>query len=417
MRILIIGAVSGNGGDAAILRAEVDSIREAAAPEAVYVDVVDSHPALTRTAVPQADRVVGSAAPSPSAERNTPPLVVRALRKLRRLTVSQAQPTSEPVFPLPSEEILQLIAEADVVLYTGGTSLVEHYPLGPKLALMRTALLMGKPLVLGTQSLGPFAVDAHAAAMRAITAEASAVLLRDEKSLQNLRAIDARCDHVHVLPDVVFASGEPVLRPTVSAKPPRVAVSVRSWTKYQRLGSRAGQQKYEEAVRDAVTWLVKEHNAEVTFISTCQGVPGYWTDDSAIAAHIAAGLGSDVRERVTVIREHIPPERLQRRFAEFDVVLATRMHAAILALNAGTPVVAVAYEFKTQELFSRLGMSSLVHEIDAVTGCNLRRSLASVLDDTARARGLVADAVANLRPRANELGQHVVASARRRPSE
>jgi colanic acid/amylovoran biosynthesis protein len=42
------------------------------------------------------------------------------------------------------------------------------------------------------------------------------------------------------------------------------------------------------------------------------------------------------------------------------------MHMAILALSAGVPVVPIAYEFKTSELFERLGMGHWVTAIGDV---------------------------------------------------
>ena len=53
-------------------------------------------------------------------------------------------------------------------------------------------------------------------------------------------------------------------------------------------------------------------------------------------------------------------------YAAMDLVVATRMHAAILALAAGTPVLPVAYEYKTHELFGALGVGDWVTDIETV---------------------------------------------------
>ncbi len=45
----------------------------------------------------------------------------------------------------------------DVVISSGGTSLVEHYTLFRRWASFEFAFAAGRPLVLFTQSLGPFA--------------------------------------------------------------------------------------------------------------------------------------------------------------------------------------------------------------------------------------------------------------------
>src|SRR5262249_9630352 len=54
-----------------------------------------------------------------------------------------------------------------------------------------------------------------------------------------------------------------------------------------------------------------------------------------------------------------------------DWVVATRMHFAILALGVGTPVLPIAYEFKTDELFKSLGYDSEVPQIESLTSESL----------------------------------------------
>jgi colanic acid/amylovoran biosynthesis protein len=55
----------------------------------------------------------------------------------------------------------------------------------------------------------------------------------------------------------------------------------------------------------------------------------------------------------------------------FDVVVATRMHMAILSLCAAVPVIAIAYEFKTRELFSKLGIQCYACDINSLTADSL----------------------------------------------
>jgi colanic acid/amylovoran biosynthesis protein len=79
-------------------------------------------------------------------------------------------------------------------------------------------------------------------------------------------------------------------------------------------------------------------------------------------------LAAAVRRHVEVDRIHRRPEALIERFREFDMVIATRMHALILALCARRPVIGIAYEFKTRELMQRVGLGELVVDIEDATG-------------------------------------------------
>jgi colanic acid/amylovoran biosynthesis protein len=123
---------------------------------------------------------------------------------------------------------------------------------------------------------------------------------------------------------------------------------------------------YERAIAKLVEHLVQERSVDVRFVSTCQGIPEYWTNDARTAKRIVGRLAPALRTRVHIDESFHDPEQLIDLLAGFDLVVATRMHMAILALIAGTPVLPIAYEFKTEELFQRLGAGAWVTPIEQV---------------------------------------------------
>lgn len=139
-------------------------------------------------------------------------------------------------------------------------------------------------------------------------------------------------------------------------------------------------QMYREAIEKLTSHLVKKYGAEITYISTCQGVPEYWTDDSQLAKEIVGQIPEEWRKRITVDDSFHHPRDLIKLLGSYDLVIATRMHMAILALIAGTPVVPIAYEFKTRELFERLGQGQWVHDIDEINGRSLVESVDAFID-------------------------------------
>jgi colanic acid/amylovoran biosynthesis protein len=144
-----------------------------------------------------------------------------------------------------------------------------------------------------------------------------------------------------------------------------MAVSVREWRHFHAIqNAEFGMMRYMDMISKVVEKMVEEVGAEVVFLSTCQGIPEYRYDDSQIAERVVSRLPRRIRERVRVDKEFHEPQRLIRRYAEFDVVIATRMHAAILAWIGGTPTVAISYERKTEELFRRHGLEDLVHSME-----------------------------------------------------
>jgi len=164
---------------------------------------------------------------------------------------------------------------------------------------------------------------------------------------------------------------------------------------------------YHAAVAAMVRRLIDKHGAEVTFLSTCQGALEYWTDDSRVAETVVALLPPDVRQHVRVDGNFHTPQALLALYAGFDLVVATRMHAAILALCAGVPVLPVAYEFKTVELFTALGLGDYVQSIESLTGEQLCRAADRMLTDRSALRATLPARVARARCSAFAAGGYV----------
>ena len=416
IRVLIVGAVSGNGGDAAILLATHRAVCCAAPDRRIVLDVVDSNPEMTRRIIAEANDVFDSRPAALGARRSRRARLGAKVRRVLTEAGLLARPAISDPMTLPSEAVTHAIGRADVVVYTGGTSLVEHYELGGKFGVMRTALLMGKPLVLATQSLGPFARPQNIERMRVAAAGAAAVLLRDERSLRHLREIDADTGRAELLPDVAFvlADLQRLARdrsPSSEGAPVRVAVSTRAWSHFASRSARAGHRRYVRALAGVTTWLVNEIGAEVTFLSTCQGIDSYWADDSACAAEVVASLEPGVRALVLLRRDHVAPELLRDAYGGFDLVVATRMHAAILALCAGTPVVPISYEFKTKELFGSLGLPELVIDIEEVTASGLIEVVRAALARLPQLRTVLGDVLPGWADDAALVGVRIVEAA------
>lgn len=260
---------------------------------------------------------------------------------------------------------------ADLVVSTGGTYLVDEYDIEPRIHDFELTLRLGRPLVLFTQSMGPFRDDALRPRLVAVLEAARLILLRDPASLAHLRGIGVQNPNVHVVPDSVFALEDPVaLARRFAARRPnerlRVAVSLRDWPYFKHATQAAGMAGYLEAVAAAVTMLVRRRGAQVTFLSTCQGVPEYRYDDAQVADRVVARLEPDVRAACAVDRDFHAPTDMPAILTAYDLTIATRFHMAVLSLLAGTPVIAIAYKFMTSELLACLGAPGWLCDIETM---------------------------------------------------
>jgi colanic acid/amylovoran biosynthesis protein len=380
-RVLITNCVALNGGDAAILYGLIDRLRAALGP-GVEVMIVDDQPEAVRQRYPDLDarpRLDTTLRPGPNVRRVG--RIVAELQRVRLLAGAWCIGHGLPELPRlwlngAQRSALDAFRRADAVISTGGTYLVEHYHFRGRLLELEVALAMRRPLVLFTQSLGPFTREREREELRAILSRARLVLVRDERSRVHLDQIGIRGSRVKLVADAAFALCAP---PAPAREGLRVAISVRHWP--HGTGDATA---VNEAYRDAMAALVERlvhRGAEVTFLSTCQGVPEYRADDSAVAAAVADQLDPTVRASVHVDRGFHDPQTLLSMLGGFDLVVATRMHMAILALVAGVPVFPIAYEFKTRELFARLGLGDWVHDFDRLVVPEFPDAVERLLDE------------------------------------
>lgn len=275
---------------------------------------------------------------------------------------------AESFLSLEERRWLSEVMDADLVIVTGGTFLVENYSMKPRLFEYDVILALGKPLLFYTQSLGPFTHEANRRAIKSIMNRAALVCLRDERSRTHLIDLGVRAEHLTVVSDSAFMLAEPSIWTKHTAHSPlrRVGISVREWRYFNWSSTEEGMKNYMDAIRHLVVHLVNDHDADVLFISTCQGVAEYRYDDSLVATKIVDSLPETVRRRVKVDREEHSPAEFMTLVSELDLMVATRMHAAILSMGAGVPVVPIEYEFKTRELFRGMGLDDYVLSIEDI---------------------------------------------------
>jgi colanic acid/amylovoran biosynthesis protein len=381
--VLITNCVALNGGDAAILYAVIDRLRAALGPD-LGITVVDDqpedvgrrYPELSTT--PRLDTTIRRAPAAPILRRVVTEIertrvlagawcMGRRMSWLSRLWLSSRQRSA-----------LEVFRHSTAVVSTGGTYLVERYPIAGRLLELEAALAMGRPLILFTQSLGPFTDPRNQRVMRRVASGARLVLLRDERSRRELTALGVPEERLHVVADAAFALSTRHGRRSSTRL--RIAVSVRNWP-YAAGDVEETNDRYRSAIVALVESLVRNRDAEVTFLSTCQGAPEYWTDDSSVAVAIADRVDPALRTSVHVDRDFRTPQELLDTLGGFDVVVATRMHMAILALVSGVPVFPIAYEPKTRELFERLEMGHWVRDFEKLSAVGLAEDVERFIDD------------------------------------
>jgi colanic acid/amylovoran biosynthesis protein len=390
MKIIVENTVCLNTGDAAILLA-IRHILKAVWGEDLRFEVFDSQPEVAARLYPKSEypdlefhKLLSESVFKYSYDQNVlknavKPLYNRlVLQALRRF--GRGGSIDKMLFCDRDRRSLEIYQDADLVITTGGTYLVENYNLERRLNQFRIDAIVGKDPVFFTQSLGPFNKDYNRQELKPVFDRSPLILLRDSRSRDHIVDLVDDPGKCHVVADAVFALADTdrIAGILASSEVPvtgRVAISVRHWNYVK--GGGDGMRRYLDSIRNIVTTLVREQGKEVTFLSTCQGVPEYAHDDSKAANAIVAELDPEVASHVSVDASFHTPEQLMALVKGFDFVVATRMHMMIMSLCVGTPVLPIAYEFKTKEVAKRIGVSDVLLDIDTVTVEEAREKLDS----------------------------------------
>ena len=247
--------------------------------------------------------------------------------------------------------LLDLYRDCSAVVSTGGTMFVEKYNLVPHALGVWLGYIFAKPVILYTQSFEPVRKLRNRAIMRSVLGPAGIVLVRGDPSRRIACDLGAPESRVTSLPDVVFRFGQ-AARPRPARTEPLIFISVRHWP--YTSGGALAQERYRVELAKLCVQMVRAWSAKIVFISTCQGVPEYGLNDSAEAAEILALLDEATKKNVSVDHDFHRPEELMGILGTGDAIVATRLHACILALCAGVPTIPVSYERKTEEVFGRI---------------------------------------------------------------
>jgi colanic acid/amylovoran biosynthesis protein len=222
---------------------------------------------------------------------------------------------------------------------------------------------------------------------------ADLVILREELSLEVCR--DLGVERLELCDDVAFA-----LRPANGVLPldPRHGgdriVGVTVMNSLPGVGA-AGYRAYRAALRDGLAEALAGRGEQVVVVSQVAVHSG----DSDIDA--ATGLTEELRQAGVPARfvdlGDESDAALSAFYGRLDLVVASRLHSAILAMCACTPVVALSYLPKTDGVLARVGMPDLVLPAGDLNSTQLAGTVRRALEDNDELRARVAQRLPQLR--------------------
>ena len=256
-----------------------------------------------------------------------------------------------------------LLTETDFVVSCGGSFINDIYGLnlGPRLALYHAAHRAEIPVAFFAQSMGPLQDPQSRIAAREVLSGAAWVLARDPATARVLGDLGVSCP-VDVGVDAAVGGSWDKHEYGVG---PVLGVTCRDWYFPGVDDREAAQQAYEDEMVRAISAWQKASDGHVVFLSNCTDLGGYRHDDRVCAHRIAGRLEGSVDVDDVQDRRF---SDVRGRAAACDFFLGTRMHSLIFATMGGVPAFGVAYEFKTPEWLTRVGLDGLCVDIEDCSG-------------------------------------------------
>jgi colanic acid/amylovoran biosynthesis protein len=333
------------------------------------------------------------------------------------------------IFPAPALTFLYRLIQADLVMACGGgyfysTRRIPGLTFWQNYLQIRLAVLLKKEIVFFPQSYGPLGnpLSRRLVANLLAAERVRTVFAREQISLSvlgDLLPTAAQKSKLRFCPDMAFyfspGTEPPALEPDLSSLAhPRVALALRDWDFPEQKEKSARKQKkddYLEGVLAACRDLHRRRGASIVVFSQAQG-PSQAEDDRRITGHVHSRLGEFVppsQLRLFKSPEGAAPNAFMGLLAQADLLVTSRMHAAIFAFSAGTPAVVIGYQHKSLGILQMLGLESSSLPIEEIGKEALLSRCEDILQHREEWQKRIAVAVGGIRDTIEEKFQAVFA--------
>ena len=249
--------------------------------------------------------------------------------------------------------VLGALRRCDTLLSGGGSLLQDRTSTRSilyYLSVIRAAELMGKPVMLYANGIGPVEKSGNRSKVKKAVERAALVTLRDHSSAQELRDMGVKREDLHVTADPVFQlnpasetrSLELLKLAGLKECAQFVAVSVRDWPDTER---------FTRELALMCDHLRQRYGLEVLFL--------------LMQPHKDRQATQQVRQAMQepsyILEENCSPDELMGVLGRAKLCLAMRLHTLIFAARVAVPVLGLVYDPKVESYLQELDMPSAGH--------------------------------------------------------
>ncbi len=301
-------------------------------------------------------------------------------------------------------QLLRVYGNSDLIIAAGGGYLYTTSKAFGNVVIFITiycfyfGVLMGKPVYIYSQSIGPFASRFQAWFVKMALRKVRLIEAREQFSYSLVQSWKIHTP-LHRTIDAAFllSCEDSFIISEVSMNKLRVGITVRKWFRNQN-----EQQQYERTMGEFINWLISEMDVFVFFVPQVTFKEG--KDDDRTAAR---DIYSYIKPKnfVRLIEEELSPQQIKGLCGKMDLFVGTRMHSNIYALSMNVPTMAIAYQPKTKGIMEQLELESFLLPITDLNLHNLKKKFRLLIERQDEIKDCLVKKIPEFRKRAAQSGQ------------
>ncbi|OQA93430.1 MAG: colanic acid biosynthesis protein [Microgenomates group bacterium ADurb.Bin219] len=260
---------------------------------------------------------------------------------------------------------IKKIASSDVFVSTDGDTLGENYGFFPLLwrtYYLALGIIMKIPIVIYAEGTGPFNSRLGRIIAKYLFDKCAYISVRDEISRNHLVKLGIEKRKVNLVMDSAFLLNSSKKYLSFRENDKRlvgVAVSkLAAKYGFQGKKGKVGYKSFVDFMAKLIDWMIVNLNAKVIMIPHVVQIT---RDDYQTARDIFKKIKN--KNNVEILNRDFKASEFKKAISCCDLVIASRMHAAIAALSTNVPVIGIAYSHKMLGIFKGMGISDLVVDI------------------------------------------------------
>lgn len=231
-------------------------------------------------------------------------------------------------------------------------------------------LVIGKPLVLLPQTLGPFKGKIGRTIANYILKNSKKVYSRDREGVIFFKNINKNIEFCYdmgfILEPMIESEKIPSSIRNINKKSSIVGINISGLLYiggYDRNNMFNIKVDYRRLILNIIEELFKRDNVNVVLIPHVIGIGNSIENDTAACKEIFKNLIDSHTESIHLVKEEYNHHEIKAIIGMCDFFIGSRMHACIAALSQFIPTVGLAYSKKFIGVFDSINMSEMVIDL------------------------------------------------------